>query len=127
MKADLLKTAQRLEDGRMLDRTGDDMAGRIAGEAEEGEVIRFGGTAGEDDLIGLGAESSGDLIAGILQGLAGTPADAMSAGRIAEGVGQVRPHRFPDGGQRQRGSVVVEIDDVHTDIVRRTTREDQRR
>src|SRR5947207_1222247 len=101
----------------MLDGTGNDVTGRIAGQAKEGEVVRLGGAAGEDDLIGLSAEQGGGSLAGVLQGLASAAADTMSAGGIAEGVGEIGAHRLPDGGQRRRGGVVVEINGVHAVIL----------
>ena len=39
----------------MFDGGNDDARGRVAGEAEDGEVIRFGSTAGEEQLIGIHA------------------------------------------------------------------------
>ena len=77
-EADLFEAAQRFGDGGVLDGTGDDMAGRVASEAEDGEVVGLGGAAGEDDLVGAGAEQGGDAFAGVLQGLAGLAAGAVA-------------------------------------------------
>jgi uncharacterized protein (TIGR02271 family) len=118
-EADFFQTAQRLGNGRMFDGTGGDVAGRVAGEAEDGEVVRLGAAAGEDHLIGAGAEEGGDALAGVLQRLAGAAAGAVGTGRVAVQVDEVRLHRVPDGGQRRRGGVVVEVDEVHNTFYHR--------
>src|SRR5439155_1269371 len=69
--------------------------------------------AGEDDLVGMSVEDGGGTFAGVLEGTARTPARRVSAGGIAEDVGEERPHGFPHGRQEGGGRVVVEIDRVH--------------
>ena len=68
-EAALGQLADRLDDAGMFDRTADDGAGRCAGEAEDREVIRLGGAAGEEDFVGMGVEEGGDPLAGVFKGL----------------------------------------------------------
>ena len=75
--------AQRFDDGRMFDGAGEESAGRVAGEAEEGEVVGLGGAAGEDDFVGMGAEQGGGLLAGVFQARRARRPARMAAGRIA--------------------------------------------
>jgi hypothetical protein len=104
---------QRLDDARVLDRAGDDVAGRVAGEAEQGEVVRLGGAAGEDHFVGVSAEQGGDALAGVLERPAGLAAGPVGAGRVAEWPGQQRPHGVPGFGQQRRGRGVVEVEAGH--------------
>src|SRR5262245_25970491 len=89
------------------------MSGRVAGEAEEGEVVCLGGAAGEDDLVGVGVEQGGGPFAGVLEGLTGASAGAVTTGGIASYLGEVRPHGLPDRRQDRGGGVVVEVQTVH--------------
>ena len=67
----------------MFDDAGDDGTGRGPNEAEDGEVVRFGGAAGEGDFVGVSAQERGKAVARVFEGLAGLPAEAVAAGGIA--------------------------------------------
>ena len=104
------EAADRLNHGGMFDRTDDHVAGRIAGQAGQGKVVRLGGAGGEDDFVGMGPEPGGEAFPGVFQGLAGATAEVVGAGGIAEGVEREGAHGLPDGRQQGSRGVVVEID-----------------
>ena len=55
------------------------------GDALDREVVRLGGAAREDDLLGVRADQVGDLLARLVDGLLGLPAERMvAARRVAE-------------------------------------------
>src|SRR4051794_16477882 len=93
----------------MFDGAGQDAAGWIASQAEQGEVVRLGGTAGKDDLIGKRTEQLGDLLASVLKSLASLATVLMSAGRVAVDLGEKGPHRLPHLGEDGRGGTAVEV------------------
>src|SRR5262249_19750048 len=105
-----------VENGFVLDVRCDDVlgsAGRRANDTEDGVIIGFGAAAGEDDFLGSGAEKGSDLITGGFDGGAGTLADRMDAGSVAEFGGEVRKHRIEDLRLDGRCGVVIEIDAIH--------------
>jgi hypothetical protein len=64
----------RLDDGRVLDRRGDEVVPAVAEREEdafEGVVVRLAPAAGEDDLRGIAVEEARHLAAGALDGLLG--------------------------------------------------------
>src|SRR5262249_20342184 len=97
----------------MFDGTGDNVSGKFSAKAEQREVVRLGGAAGEDHLVGVGVEQGGDLVAGVFQGAAGVAAELVGAGRVAVDLGEIQAHRLPDGGQEGRGGVAIEVDGGH--------------
>src|SRR5205823_5095723 len=82
-------------------------------EALDGLVARLAAAAGEDDLVGLGAEEVGDLLAGAVDGVMGSLAVGVAAGRVAELLAQVRQHGVEDGGVEGRRRIVVEVNRFH--------------
>src|SRR5438552_19187039 len=106
----------------MLNRAGDEMSRRLAGEAEESEVVCLRRAAREDHLIGVGAEQRRHLFACVFKRPARTASGPVGAGRVAEGIDEVRPHGFPDGRQERGGRVVVEIDLGHDRATRKMGR-----
>jgi len=55
-----------VEDRLVLDRAGDDVVALVLVELDhalDGEVVGLGGAAGEDDLLRLGVDQAGDLLA----------------------------------------------------------------
>ena len=74
-------------------------------------LLRLGGAGGEDDLLGGGADELGDLLAGLLDGLLGLPAEGVvAAGGVAELGAEVGHHGFEDARVHRRGGVVVHVD-----------------
>src|SRR5947207_459655 len=82
-------------------------------EAEDREIVGFGGAAGEKHFVGRGIEQRGGLLAGVFQSLAGVSAGVVTGGGIAGSVAEERPHRFPHGGKHGRRGVVIEVDAIH--------------
>ncbi len=105
--------AQWFRNSRVLDGTSYQMSGRIAAQAEEGQIIGLGGAAGEDYFVRLRAEMRGDAFAGVFECPACPAAGGMCAGGIAEFLREIRSHRLPHHGQHRCGSVIVEIDTIH--------------
>src|SRR5947207_13768390 len=100
----------------MFDRAADEVtrrAPRASDEAEDREIIGFGGAAGEEDFVGRGIEQRGGLLAGVFQSLACVSAGVMTGGGIAGSVAEVRPHRFPHGGKHGRRGVVIKVNAIH--------------
>src|SRR5260370_12138270 len=97
----------------MFDGASDQVSRGVAGQAEEGEVVRFGGDAGKDDFVGMSTQQGGGAFARVLQCAARTAADLVRTGRVAVDAGEVGPHRLPHGRVRGCGGVVVEIDAIH--------------
>src|SRR5689334_18726145 len=81
----------------------------------DGGVVSFGAAGGEDEFRGGAAQESGDLMAGLFDGLAGILAGPVGAGGVAIGGGEEGEHRLHNGGVGGRRRVVVEVD--HSEIV----------
>lgn len=115
------KVAGGFEDGGMFD--GGDEEGRAAfgsrpltievgfagncSHGEEGEVVGFGGTAGEEDFVGMGLEQISDGAACGFEGEAGGGAGAVGAGGVAHGGAG---HGFGYFREQGCGAVVVEVE-----------------
>jgi hypothetical protein len=93
---------------------GDDVIAALAvhfGDAFEGQVIALGGAAGEDDLLGRGADEPRNLLARGFDGLLRLPSEGVvAAGRVAELGGEVGHHRLQNPRVQRSGGVVVHID-----------------
>ena len=102
-----------IENGFVLGGGGDDVVaffGIHLGHALDGEVVRFGGAAGEDDFARRGADQIGNLLARFIHRLLGHPAElVIAAGGIAEVLREIGQHRLEDAGVHLRGRVIVEI------------------
>ena len=109
----LLKLLAGVEHRFMFRRRGDDVIalfGIHLGHAFDGEVVGFGGAAGEDDFARRGADEVCNLLAGFIDRLFGHPAELMiAAGGVAEVFGEVRQHRVENAGVHTRRRVIVEI------------------
>ena len=115
--------------GLVLGHLGDDVVALVLVEldhAPDRQVVRLGGAAGEDDVLRLGADQPGHLLAAGVDGLLGLPAEAVgAAGGVAEDVGEVRQHRLQHARIDRRGGVVVHVDRVahhHFRLLVRTIR-----
>src|SRR5258708_29263200 len=81
--------------------------------ADQGQVVRLGSPAGEEDFLGMGIEQGGHAIPGVLERFAGAAAGLMGAGGIAVDLGRKWAHRLPYRWKQRRGGVVVEVNAVH--------------
>ena len=97
----------------MLGGRGDDVVALLGvhlGDALDRQIVRFGGAAGEDDLLGGGADQARDLLARLLHRLLGFPAEAViAAGGIAEDLEEIRLHRLEHARIHRRGRVIVHV------------------
>ena len=105
---------RRLDDGRVLDRADDEVAGLEALQvAGEGQVVGLGAAGGEDDLALGGAEGRGDGGARRFDGAPPLAAQRVQLGRVAVALAEVRQHRLEDARVDRRGRGVVEVDGLH--------------
>ena len=107
--------------GSMFDRRNNETAGRL--EAEEGQVVRLGSAAGEDEPVRLvavqvGPQDFGHALAGLFQHAARPLSRLMLAGRVRMAVRVAAGHGLDDLGPSGRSGIVVEINGVHQAIMR---------
>jgi hypothetical protein len=77
----------------------------------EGQIVRLRRPAGEDDLLGIGMDETGNLGASRLHGLLGLPSEGVvAARRVAELFDEVGKHRLQDPRIHRRGGVRIHID-----------------
>src|SRR5262249_38087709 len=108
-----LEKPARLDDGRVLDRRGDDVISPVLEceeHALEREVVGLAAAAREHDLIPGAAEQSRYLATGCVQSILGRDARPMSAGRISEPRLQKRAHGRRDRTVDWGARIVVEVD-----------------
>ena len=98
-----------MEDGVVLDGGGDEVLARLD-SAEEGEVVGFCASGGEDDLLGLRVEEAGYGGAGVVDGGAGSLAGLVDGGGVAEVLKVPGAHGLEDLGEERGGGVGVEVD-----------------
>ncbi len=99
LDASLLQGLGRLDDGRVLDRGGDEfvpLRGRVEGP-EDGEVVGLGARAGEKDLAPVDAQGGRHPLAGLGHELLDPPADRIERGGIAEMLAEEPGHLLGDG------------------------------
>lgn len=106
------------EDGGVLNVRGDD----VAVYAEDGEVVRFGAAAGENDFLGRAVEEGGNLAAGAFEDLFGLLAGLMDTGGIPESIAEDGHERVDHGRCDGRRCVVIEIKALHPSILPMATR-----
>ena len=119
--APAFKAAAGVEDGRMLDGTGDDVLGRLAGPvygAENRQIVRFRAAAREDDLGGLGVQQRRYLPPGALDTRARSLSEGVNARRVAIALLEVGQHGPQHLGGHRRRRVVVEVVAFHGVTVR---------
>src|SRR5208283_4413058 len=108
-----LQRAATVEHRLMLGDAGDDVVALILVKFEHAldrEVVRLGGAAGEDDLLGLAADQRRDLIARAIDRLFGFPSETViAAGGIAELLGEVRQHRLHDARIDRSRRVIIHV------------------
>ena len=103
-----------VENRLVLGRRGDDVVaffGIHLGHALQRQVVRFRRAAGENDFFRSRADQARHLLARLLRRFFRFPAEAViAAGRVAEDVRQVRPHRLKHARIDRRGGVIVHVD-----------------
>jgi len=113
LEPELLEVPQRMTDGVVLDRRGDDpVAARLArpGRALQGEVVGLRAARGEDDLAPLGAQPCRDALVGIIERRARRATERMGRARVPERLGHERQHRVEDLAPERRRRGVIEVD-----------------
>ena len=109
-----LQALAGVEDGLVLGLQGDDVVALGPVELDhalERQVVRLGGAAGEDDLLGLGADERRHLGARLLDRRLGLPAERMVARRgVPEVLPQVGQHRLQHARVERGGGVVIHVD-----------------
>ncbi|MOA03131.1 hypothetical protein D3C78_1226180 [compost metagenome] len=113
--AGILQLPCSVEDRFVLDLAGNDVPTGLSpglGHALEGEIVRFGGAGGPDDLLRLRPHQIGNLLAGLLDRAAGLLAKRVGAGRrVAEVTTepQTVDHHLDDPLIHRRGGGVIKI------------------
>ena len=81
------------------------------GDAADGEVVAFGGAAGEDDFLRGPRRSLRRSLPRGVDGFARLLAEGVAdAAGVAVVLGEVRQHRGEDAGVDARGGVIVEVE-----------------
>ena len=100
----------------MFDLAGDDVLGGtrcIANDTENGVIVGFGASAGEDDFLRSRAEERGDLFAGCFHGSAGTLAGRVDRCSVPEVPREIGDHSVEHLRFNGSGGVVIEVDARH--------------
>ena len=109
----LLEALARVDHRFVLGDARDDVVALLAihlGGAFNREVVRLCRAAREDDLLRVRADQIGDLLARLIHGLFGRPAERMiAAGGVAEFRREVRQHCLEDARVDRRRRVVVHV------------------
>ena len=98
----------------MLDLGADDVpppgVRAVVGQSEDGQVVAFRCTAGENDFFGLGIDDCGDLMAGLVDTVLGGLAVGMGpAAGVAELLGEVGEYLGLDARVDRGGGVAVQV------------------
>src|SRR6266568_61370 len=108
-----LELAHRVEHRLVLGLHRDDVLALALVEirrALDGEVVAFGRARGPDDLLGIGVQQRGDVLARFLDRFLRFPAERMRAARrIAELLGEKRDHLLRHARIHRRGRRVIEV------------------
>ncbi len=112
--AGLLQPLAGIQGGLVLGHLGNDVVATLAvhlGNTLDGQIGAFGGSGGEDDLLGGRTDQLGNLFASLLDALLGLPAEGVvSAGRITEDAGEIGHHGLQHARIKGRGGVVIHVD-----------------
>src|SRR6185437_94443 len=102
-----------VEDGVVLDGRADNVlfvAGHRGDEAENGEIVRFGATAGEYSFGWLSADERSHRLTRGLDGAAGVLASGVNRAGVAIAFGEERQHRVENFAVNGSGGVVIQVD-----------------
>lgn len=101
-RAVLFQPFTGIEDRLMLSGRGDNVVALLGihlRHAFDGQIVRFRGPAGEDDLLRVRPDHIGQLFARMFHGLLGHPPKrVVAAGCVAKAVEEVWHHRLQDLG-----------------------------
>src|SRR6266567_2059014 len=103
-------------DGWMFYRGNDYVAAvRLRGlaDAQNGQVVCFGASGGEDNFIGPGADKRGYLSSCPVYSRARLLAHLVHAGRVAKLFGEVRQHCLNDSRVNRCRGAMIEINFTH--------------
>src|SRR5579862_2097617 len=79
-------------------------------DALDCQVVGLGSAAGENNFLGLGSDQRGDLFARATDGLFRLPTETMvTAGGVAELLGEIREHRIEHARIDARGRMIVHV------------------
>ena len=109
------QSRERIEHGLVLGRDADQMIAAAAlalGHAADGEVVAFGGAAGEDDFRRIGADGGCDRLSRCVDGVARFVAGGVDAMRVAVLRVEIGQHRLDDARIDARRGVVVHVDEL---------------
>src|SRR5579875_2173579 len=85
------------------------------GDAFEGQIIAFGGAAGEDDFARMSTDQVGYLLPGLLDGLIGFLTETMGqAGGVAVTLSEVGQHRLDHTRVGSCCGIVIQIHFIPT-------------
>lgn len=106
----------RVENGVMLDSTGDnnpgpfgERAGPCATRPEHRKIVGLGATGGVDDLAGLSPKKFGQFVPSLVNGAPGITGPLMCPGRIGEPISEERQHRLDRFGSHRPGRRMIEV------------------
>jgi hypothetical protein len=105
-----------VQNGVMLDRTGDYVASfnaKVARRSEDRQVIAFSSATRENDLARLAFADLRHPFSRIVQERPRASADVMHARRIAVNLAEERDHNFPDPWIQGSGRIVIKINTRH--------------
>src|SRR5579863_1526994 len=112
-KAFFFQTLAGIENCLVLDSLGDDVIALFAvhfGDALDHQVVAFSGAAGEDDFLRSSANQRGDLRAGGFDRFFAGPAEGMvTAGGVAEFLGEIGQHGLNHARIDLRSGVIIEV------------------
>jgi hypothetical protein len=113
-RALLLELLSRVDDGLVLCHARDDVVALLAVHlrgALDGQVVRLGRAAREDDLLGARPDDVGNLLARVLDRFLGLPAErVVPASRVAEVLAEKGQHRLHHPRVHRGRGVIVHID-----------------
>ena len=96
VKPFVLEFAARVEDALMVNLGSNDVLLLVSVErcdTLEAEIVRLGGSTGEDDFLLLSSDQARDMFSGVFTSLFGLPSEAVGTGvRVSETLSQVWEH-----------------------------------
>ena len=126
LETELLQVAHGVPDGVVLHGARHEpVAVRLAGprRALDRQVVRLRAAGGDHELAGRPTERDRQALVGLVERVAGDPAERVSRRGVPEQAAQVREHGLQGLGAQRRGRRMVQVDRHQGRIVRRDARE----